>query len=315
MTRAVVIHNRADDGRSRSGRFRAESVCCGHVSSMAAPSSAPGRWTCDRRPLRVSREVPAAAGPLGWACSMLRTHRARSKTVAFMQVFWVMSGVLEQTGMAKGSHLLLSPDGRRLCPLGTQCWPPGTPASGARSARSSGRPTGQPPCHRAPSSHGICEHPGVPALGCGDAWELAELGAGGRVGGTAGLFPSPTSACSPHIDMGLDGVEIFTNASGSHHVLRKAHARVDLVTMATTKVGVGLGRQSTPAPWAERSVSPVLSPQCPAQGVARARGPCGAAGHARHSTSSHPSSPGLLSPGLIQPSSPPCEAGAVVVPP
>lgn len=41
--------------------------------------------------------------------------------------------------------------------------------------------------------------------------------------------------------MGLDGVEIFTNASGSHHVLRKAHARVDLVTMATTKVGIGLG--------------------------------------------------------------------------
>ncbi|XP_012876639.1 PREDICTED: glutamine-dependent NAD(+) synthetase isoform X2 [Dipodomys ordii] len=40
---------------------------------------------------------------------------------------------------------------------------------------------------------------------------------------------------SPHIDMGLDGVEIFTNASGSHHVLRKAHTRVDLVTMATTK--------------------------------------------------------------------------------
>nr|XP_036867342.1 glutamine-dependent NAD(+) synthetase isoform X6 [Manis javanica] len=40
---------------------------------------------------------------------------------------------------------------------------------------------------------------------------------------------------SPHVDMGLDGVEIFTNASGSHHVLRKAHARVDLVTMATTK--------------------------------------------------------------------------------
>uniref|UniRef100_A0A8C6QA80 Glutamine-dependent NAD(+) synthetase n=1 Tax=Nannospalax galili TaxID=1026970 RepID=A0A8C6QA80_NANGA len=42
---------------------------------------------------------------------------------------------------------------------------------------------------------------------------------------------------SPHIDMGLDGVEIITNASGSHHVLRKAHARVDLVTMATTKNG------------------------------------------------------------------------------
>ncbi|XP_058518678.1 glutamine-dependent NAD(+) synthetase isoform X2 [Ochotona princeps] len=42
---------------------------------------------------------------------------------------------------------------------------------------------------------------------------------------------------SPHVDMGLDGVEIFTNASGSHHVLRKAHARVDLVTVATTKNG------------------------------------------------------------------------------
>ncbi|XP_075401339.1 glutamine-dependent NAD(+) synthetase isoform X2 [Tenrec ecaudatus] len=42
---------------------------------------------------------------------------------------------------------------------------------------------------------------------------------------------------SPHVDMGLDGVEIFTNASGSHHVLRKAHARVDLVSMATTKTG------------------------------------------------------------------------------
>ena len=35
--------------------------------------------------------------------------------------------------------------------------------------------------------------------------------------------------------MGLDGVEIITNASGSHHVLRKAHTRVDLVTMATSK--------------------------------------------------------------------------------
>ncbi|ELW71942.1 glutamine-dependent NAD(+) synthetase isoform X2 [Tupaia chinensis] len=42
---------------------------------------------------------------------------------------------------------------------------------------------------------------------------------------------------SPHVDMGLDGVEIITNASGSHHVLRKAHARVDLVTMATSKNG------------------------------------------------------------------------------
>lgn len=31
---------------------------------------------------------------------------------------------------------------------------------------------------------------------------------------------------SPHIDMGLDGVEIFTNGSGSHHQLRKLYRRV-----------------------------------------------------------------------------------------
>ncbi|KAM9302411.1 glutamine-dependent NAD(+) synthetase isoform 1-T1 [Gastrophryne carolinensis] len=42
---------------------------------------------------------------------------------------------------------------------------------------------------------------------------------------------------SPHIDMGLDGVEIFTNASGSHHELRKAYLRVDLVKSTTTKNG------------------------------------------------------------------------------
>ncbi|NWQ73961.1 NADE synthetase, partial [Columbina picui] len=42
---------------------------------------------------------------------------------------------------------------------------------------------------------------------------------------------------SPHIEMGLDGVEIITNSSGSHHVLRKAHTRVDLVNSATAKNG------------------------------------------------------------------------------
>uniref|UniRef100_A0A8D1PRT9 Glutamine-dependent NAD(+) synthetase n=1 Tax=Sus scrofa TaxID=9823 RepID=A0A8D1PRT9_PIG len=66
---------------------------------------------------------------------------------------------------------------------------------------------------------------------------------------------------SPHVDMGLDGVEIFTNASGSHHVLRKAHARVDLVTMATTKVG-GADARAGPS----HSCA-----QCPAQGGAWAR--------------------------------------------
>lgn len=41
---------------------------------------------------------------------------------------------------------------------------------------------------------------------------------------------------SPHIEMGIDGVEIFTNSSASHHVLRKAHTRVELVNSATAKV-------------------------------------------------------------------------------
>lgn len=41
---------------------------------------------------------------------------------------------------------------------------------------------------------------------------------------------------SPHILMGLDGVEIFTNSSGSHHELRKLHTRVELIREATQKV-------------------------------------------------------------------------------
>ncbi|KAI9262477.1 hypothetical protein EDC94DRAFT_648277 [Helicostylum pulchrum] len=42
---------------------------------------------------------------------------------------------------------------------------------------------------------------------------------------------------SPHIAMGLDGVEIFTNSSGSHHELRKLNTRIDLIKAATQKVG------------------------------------------------------------------------------
>ncbi|KAF6761593.1 hypothetical protein DFP72DRAFT_625720 [Ephemerocybe angulata] len=42
---------------------------------------------------------------------------------------------------------------------------------------------------------------------------------------------------SPHILMGLDGVEIFTNSSGSHHELRKLHTRVNLIREATQKLG------------------------------------------------------------------------------
>uniref|UniRef100_A0A8C9X2M5 Glutamine-dependent NAD(+) synthetase n=1 Tax=Sander lucioperca TaxID=283035 RepID=A0A8C9X2M5_SANLU len=42
---------------------------------------------------------------------------------------------------------------------------------------------------------------------------------------------------SPHIQMGLEGVEIFTNSSASHHELRKADQRVNLIKSATTKSG------------------------------------------------------------------------------
>lgn len=42
---------------------------------------------------------------------------------------------------------------------------------------------------------------------------------------------------SPHIDMGLDGVEIFLNSSGSHHELRKLHTRIELIREATLKSG------------------------------------------------------------------------------
>jgi NAD+ synthase (glutamine-hydrolysing) len=42
---------------------------------------------------------------------------------------------------------------------------------------------------------------------------------------------------SPHIAMSLDGVEIFTNSSGSHHELRKLDTRLQLITEATMKCG------------------------------------------------------------------------------
>lgn len=44
------------------------------------------------------------------------------------------------------------------------------------------------------------------------------------------------SVHSRHIDMSMDGVEIITNGSDSHHELRKVHTRVDLVKSATAKV-------------------------------------------------------------------------------
>lgn len=38
--------------------------------------------------------------------------------------------------------------------------------------------------------------------------------------------------------MGLDGVEIFTNSSASHHELRKLYTRVELIKEATLKVSL-----------------------------------------------------------------------------
>ncbi|KAJ3226095.1 glutamine-dependent NAD(+) synthetase [Clydaea vesicula] len=43
----------------------------------------------------------------------------------------------------------------------------------------------------------------------------------------------------PHVSMALDGVEIITNASGSHHEFRKLSTRVDLMKSATKKVACG----------------------------------------------------------------------------
>lgn len=42
---------------------------------------------------------------------------------------------------------------------------------------------------------------------------------------------------SPHISMALDGVEIFTNSSGSHHELRKLDTRMKLILEASRKCG------------------------------------------------------------------------------
>ena len=42
---------------------------------------------------------------------------------------------------------------------------------------------------------------------------------------------------APHIDLALNGVEIISNGSGSHHQLRKLNQRVDLIESATKKSG------------------------------------------------------------------------------
>jgi len=42
---------------------------------------------------------------------------------------------------------------------------------------------------------------------------------------------------SPHIYLGLNGVEVIANGSGSHHELRKLNKRIDLIRNATSKGG------------------------------------------------------------------------------
>jgi NAD+ synthase (glutamine-hydrolysing) len=42
---------------------------------------------------------------------------------------------------------------------------------------------------------------------------------------------------SPGLGAGLDGCEIFSNSSGSHHELRKLNTRIDLIRQETLKCG------------------------------------------------------------------------------
>ena len=42
---------------------------------------------------------------------------------------------------------------------------------------------------------------------------------------------------APHIQLALNGVEVFGNGSGSHHQLRKLHQRMDLMKSGTAKCG------------------------------------------------------------------------------
>lgn len=42
---------------------------------------------------------------------------------------------------------------------------------------------------------------------------------------------------APHLDMSLDGVELFSNSSGSHFTLQKLDTRLQLITEATRKCG------------------------------------------------------------------------------
>jgi predicted amidohydrolase len=45
------------------------------------------------------------------------------------------------------------------------------------------------------------------------------------------------TANAPRIDLALNGVEVFMNASGSHHQLRKLNLRIDSIRSATQTCG------------------------------------------------------------------------------
>lgn len=42
---------------------------------------------------------------------------------------------------------------------------------------------------------------------------------------------------NPHVEYGLDGVEIIANGSGSHHELRKLDLRLNLINSSTKRNG------------------------------------------------------------------------------
>ena len=58
--------------------------------------------------------------------------------------------------------------------------------------------------------------------------------------------------------MSLDGVEIITNGSGSHHELRKCHTVIDLVKSATYKVWPRLHLIFTPSEEIQNSIALVM---------------------------------------------------------
>lgn len=65
---------------------------------------------------------------------------------------------------------------------------------------------------------------------------------------------------SPHILMGLDGVEIFTNSSGSHHELRKLYTRVELIKEATMKVMRSVNSYTSPLTSVSSSAGFIFTP-------------------------------------------------------